>query len=312
MTLRDISVEKKRRIRELHRLNPWSNLKILVFLGIWAGCGLVAVSVPVLPVRLACYFVIGATLQGLAILMHEGVHRIMFRDRTLNRGVAFLCGLPVLLSVTAYRLGHLPHHRYERGAGDPDEVENLSRDPRVVAGLLLLVLLAGELFGVWRVGPSNAMRGRPEERRDIIVEYVLIVMTFAVAFALVPPGILLHVWFIPALVALQLTNVRTFAEHALTGHGGRFAVTRTVSSNRFVSFFMCNLNYHLVHHLYPGVPWYNLPRLHRLLAPELAQAGAAEYRSYTRLLLDFCSFVRRAWGPGGVRLALTLPARLAP
>src|SRR5439155_22190956 len=29
MTLRDISVEKKRRIRELHRLNPWWNLKVL-------------------------------------------------------------------------------------------------------------------------------------------------------------------------------------------------------------------------------------------------------------------------------------------
>ncbi len=298
---------RKARIRELHRLTPWWNLKVLAFMGIWVGAGWLAVHCG-LPVRLACYVLIGATLQGLVILMHDGVHRIMFRHRLLNRWVAFLCGLPALLSVTAYRVGHLPHHRYERTARDPDELENLTRNPRILAGLLCLTLLAGELYGLYRVGPINAWRGRPDERRAILLEYGIIIAAFVAVVALVPWGVLLQVWVLPALVARQLTNVRTVAEHALTGHGSRFAATRTVVSNRFVSFFMCNLNYHVVHHLYPAVPWYNLPALHALLADEQVKAGAQVYPSYTRFLLDLGRFVWRAWGRGGQHVPLSLGA----
>lgn len=309
--LRDISAYKKPLIRELHRLKPWWNLQILAFAAIWAGAGWTALHVTSLPVRLVCYFLIGAVIQGLVILMHEGVHRIMFRHRSLNRWVAFVCGLPALLSVTSYRVGHLPHHRYERGPRDPDEIENLSHDPRVVAVLHLLTLGFGDFFGMYRVGPLNAWRGTRRERRDILVEYGLIGATFAAAFALVPLDVMLHLWVLPALFARQLTNVRTVAEHALTGHDNRFTATRTITSSGFVSFFMCNLNYHIVHHLYPGVPWYSLRKLHRLLLPEQTAAGAQIYRSYTRFLLDLARFVGRAFGPHGRRLALTLSDQAA-
>lgn len=108
--LRDIPGEKKALIREFHSLEPWRNGRVLVFVAIWAAAAWAAVEVPVLPVRLVCYFVIGATIQGLVILMHEAVHRILFRNRFLNPWVAFACGLPAFLSVTAYRIGHLPGH----------------------------------------------------------------------------------------------------------------------------------------------------------------------------------------------------------
>ena len=310
-TIRDIAPEKKVRIRALHAQRPWWNLKGLAFVAIWAGAGWTALHVPLLPVRLVCWFLIGATIQGLVILMHEGVHRIMFRNRYLNRWVAFVCGVPAALSVTAYRVGHLPHHRHERGSRDPDELENVTRNPRRLALLICLMFLGGEVFGFYRVGPTAALRAAGAERRAILVEYGIIVAAFVAAFSLLPLATLLQVWILPALFARQLTNVRTIAEHVLTGHGGPFAVTRTVISNRFVSFFMCNLNYHLVHHLYPAVPWYHLPALHRWLADDLRQAGAHVYPSYTAFLLDLAAFVREAWRPGGNRLALTLPVQRA-
>jgi fatty acid desaturase len=51
-------------------------------------------------------------------------------------------------------------------------------------------------------------------------------------------------------------------------------------------FMLCNANYHLEHHLFPSVPWYNLPKLHLLLQPEYQRAGASIYRSYTEFYLD--------------------------
>ena len=50
----------------------------------------------------------------------------------------------------------------------------------------------------------------------------------------------------------------TLLEH----HADPVLGTRSILTNRVTAFFMCNENYHLEHHLYPGVPWYNLPRLH--------------------------------------------------
>lgn len=304
---RDLPAPARAAIRRLHRLEPWWNLQIVAFALIWAGCAYLALRFPLLPLRLACYFVIGATIQGLVILMHEAVHGILFRDRTLNRWIGFLCGAPALLSVTAYRIGHLPHHRYERGARDPDELENLSRDPRVLAVLFCLTFIAGELFGFHRVGPANAFRSKGAERHAVLVEYGLIAAGFGAAFTLLPFPVLLQGWLLPALVARQLTNVRTLAEHVLTQPGHRYTATRTVLSNRFVSFFMCNLNYHIEHHLFPAVPWYHLPRLHALLAHELEGAGAQVYRSYTRFLWDLSQFVTRALGPSGRDLPLRLP-----
>jgi fatty acid desaturase len=49
---------------------------------------------------------------------------------------------------------------------------------------------------------------------------------------------------------------------------------------------MCNLNYHLEHHLFPAVPWYNLPHVHRLLQEDYRAAGSFIYRSYLRFCWD--------------------------
>ncbi len=266
-------------------------------------------SIPILPVRLTCYFLAGASIQGLVILMHEGVHGIMFRNRLANRWIGFLCGLPAGLSITAYRVGHLPHHRNERNARDPDELENFSRNPRALSLLFCLTFLFGELFGFYRVGPLSASRGNAVERRAILIEYALIAIVFATVFVVIPFRTMLHIWIFPALFARQLTNVRTLAEHVLTGHDNRLLATRTVVSNRFVSFFMCNLNYHLEHHLFPAVPWYNLPKLRRLLRFELESAGAYTYRAYWLFLKDLARFAVRAWGPNGRDLPLHLPVR---
>ena len=49
---------------------------------------------------------------------------------------------------------------------------------------------------------------------------------------------------------------------------------------------MCNTNYHLEHHLCPGIPLYNLPRVHSLLQPEFRRAGSFIYKSYLKFMWD--------------------------
>jgi fatty acid desaturase len=68
-----------------------------------------------------------------------------------------------------------------------------------------------------------------------------------------------------------------------------------------VSFMMNNLNYHLDHHLFPGVPWYHLPKLHAILREEYLAAGSSIYPSYTAFLIDFLKVTWAGYVPN-VRL----------
>lgn len=297
------------KVRELHRLEPRRNVRRLsAFALVWASAGYVALHAEPLVLRCAAYFVIGATMQGLGTLMHDAAHGLLFRRRFWNDAAGILCGLPALLSLSAYRIAHLPHHRFERGAMDPDELENLTREPRALAGLFVLVFLAGDLIGYARVGPFAARSARARDRRRIAAEYALIAGVFGALFWTLPIGALAGVWIFPALVARQLSNVRTLAEHVLTGHEDRWTLTRTVLSNRFVAFFMCNANYHIEHHLFPAAPWYHLPEIHRLIREELKRRGAQVYPSYTRFLIDLARWMARAWNPRLEPPALRLAA----
>jgi fatty acid desaturase len=150
-----------------------------------------------------------------------------------------------------------------------------------------IFLFVGAYLYLAHLVKTSLMLGEPKRRRSILVEYTLILLAFAALFWLLPFEVMLHVWLIPLLISAQLTNVRGLAEHGMTTSHNVFTETRTVTSNRFVSFMMNNLNYHLDHHLFPGVPWYNLPRLHSLLAEQYRAAGSSVYPSYTSFLIDF-------------------------
>src|SRR6185295_19540860 len=58
---------------------------------------------------------------GLAILMHDAAHGLLFANRRLNEWVgAWLCAAPVFTSLALYRPYHLAHHRHTQQPEDPD------------------------------------------------------------------------------------------------------------------------------------------------------------------------------------------------
>src|SRR5262245_10835499 len=77
-------------------------------------------SVPVFVLAILC---IGAGQHQLSGLAHEGVHHILFANRTFNELVSdWFCLFPLYSSTHHYRLQHLAHHQF---VNDPD------RDPDV-------------------------------------------------------------------------------------------------------------------------------------------------------------------------------------
>jgi fatty acid desaturase len=287
---RALDPDRRARIRELHRLRPEWNLVLLLYPALWLAAAAVALLTPSWPIWLACQVAIGVSVHALATLMHEGIHGTLFRRRRLDRWAGFVLGVPALFSFTAYKVAHLAHHHHTRTPRDPDDFFNVSSN-RLVRSLVFYAWLAAGMFAYLLHVPLGALGlASRRERRAILTEYALMAGGIATAFLagarLGRPDLLLHVWLASLPLAVVFGNVRSWAEHALTRPGHPLTHTRTVTSNRLVSFLMCNLNYHLEHHLFPGVPWYNLPRLHALLADEYRRAGAFVHRSYLGFLWE--------------------------
>ena len=131
-------------------------------------------------------------------------------------------------------------------------------------------------------------QGTSSARRWIVFEVCLLALLIAGAILLLPWLWLLHGWLIPMLVINTLVNIRGMSQHTFLEHQSDTVLgTRSILTNRVTAFFMCNENYHLEHHLYPTIPWYNLPRLHNALRDDLVARGAPFIRSYFAFVREF-------------------------
>lgn len=288
-------------IRALHTLDRRYNWIAVYFALNWVVAAWLVLTFEHVSVRIVGTIWIGIVIHGLANLMHDACHGNLFRRPRLDRFVGFLCGAPALFSVTAYQVTHNLHHRHNRTMLDPDEFMNISNRRGLLSVLFYLWLFVGMLLYLVHVPVTALIRGTPRERRRIAAEYALLTAMYAVVIGAALRfeffDALVAVWLLPLLVAAFFGNVRGWAEHMLTKKGHPLTESRTVLSSRLFSLYNVNLNYHAEHHLYPGVPWYNLPELHRLLRPEYRRAGTSIYRSYARFLFDAVRFGVHGFAP---------------
>lgn len=226
-----------------------------------------------------------AALNAFYLLSHEGHHHLLFRNTIVNHAANIALCVPLLHSPSAYRVLHELHHRFLGGPGDPDEYRNYTASPRVRWALQWVRLTIGTLVYMPLIPVVAWRRASREERRRIGLEYAGMTIVWGLVFAAFPLHNLLQVWLVPGVLVGYISAVRALAQHALTDSHDPLLASRTVRSNRFVSFLLLNENYHLEHHLFPEVPSYHLPRLHALLQARLPRA--VEARSYSRFLASF-------------------------
>jgi fatty acid desaturase len=285
-----LDADTKAAIRECHKIKPLWNLIPFLFALLWVGFGFLVISEIYWGLRLVGYVAIGVLVHAFFNFMHEGMHGNFFRNRRWDRWCGFLVGLPSLYPVSEYKANHLLHHKHTRTRQDPDEMLNFTRSKTLQSVIFYSMFLVGTYFYLIHIPYIVYTRGTPRERFTAARERVLILLLLcgllvsAWTFGFL--AVVLHCWFIPLLIAVGFANLRLCGEHQMTAADHPLRQARTVTSNAFCSFFNLHLNYHLEHHLFPGVPWYNLPKLHRVLLPEYRRHGASVYRSYLWFLWD--------------------------
>jgi len=215
-------------------------------------------------------------------LMHDGTHYRILRHRALNDFISdIFCAFPVGLSTELYRRQHLLHHQYVNTDKDPYWVQmNAHEDWQWPKDhIAALRLFASDLIGLcshktflvlfqWSPAQPKSERMEPISRAERIRFLVFIT---SVATALLVTHMWSYfflLWVVPLFTIFgALIRARSVAEHLVLPSTHELNSTRHVKATLFERFLIApvNLNYHLAHHLFPSVPFYNLPRLHRLL-----------------------------------------------
>jgi fatty acid desaturase len=99
-------------------------------------------------------------------------------------------------------------------------------------------------------------------------------------------------WIVPLMTWLKVAlRLRTIGEHYGIEYDHMLRQTRTTYPSLIERLLIApkNIGYHLDHHLYPSVPFYNLPELHRELQQhEAFRTQAHLTRTYAKVI-DECS-----------------------
>lgn len=267
------------------------SIAVLVVLVALAG---VASTVPQYVIL---YFSIGCAQHKLFFPAHDCMHYSLFPTRVENRICGILLAALMGSSFDAMREQHLDHHR---DFGKPIDPGASDYFVRFSSRLELLAFLCGPLVGsiLLRRLPSYLVRSADTKsisapgRKPGLYALARAAKTYGVIAAvqlalcaLLTRGFALHeMWRYPCLYALPmvtlflfLIRLRMFLEHGALDYAvsdyfeQKRPSTRTIYASRLEQLVLCgsNFNFHHEHHRYPGVPGWQLPSLHRELAPTL-------------------------------------------
>jgi fatty acid desaturase len=269
-------------LKALHRLDRHP-LRLPVFIGLYISAAIATVQLTThlaapwsYLVCLPLYMLAAASLHGISLFTHEGVHGVLSLNPHWNRALSILCALPVGQNFSAYKVLHLNHHAHLGLPGDPDHYKNYTRSRWLVALMNWGRLLIGYPAYITMIPILGFQQGNRRDRLWIGFEVVLLIgLAAGVLLSPIPRSVLVQGWLIPMLSINTMVNIRGMSQHTLlAAESDLIQGTRTILTNPVTRFFMCNENYHLEHHLYPAVPWYHLPLLHDALKDELMGQGA--------------------------------------
>ncbi len=246
-------------------------------------------------IRIPAALVLGFTVFNFTVLLHEVVHRAVFTgDRPrLYRILGLLYAIPSGISATQFSRWHLDHHR-ELGSstGDP---KRAYLSPRRNARWFKLLYATPALFPIYFRAARKATTFYPGTIQETIRKerFLSIAVHLTVAALIAFLGgwqRLTWLYVIPVLLVFPPAfTLNRLGQHYDVKPDEPAKWSTRMTPSRLWGVIYLFSNYHMEHHYFPGVPFYNLPALSRSLERFFQEEGI-EPRTYRGLLWDW--FVR--------------------
>ncbi|HTN87883.1 MAG TPA: fatty acid desaturase [Sorangium sp.] len=202
-------------------------------------------------------------------VLHDGVHGVVHEHRRVNRALATIAGFLLTFSFPFFRGVHMRHHR---SANDPE------LDPDAVTsrlgGLVAPVLGGFAVYGSyhWFFYRHRLWRSRTELVEVLMCNafYLGILVVSIVQGWVVDLAVL---WILPLVAALFfLVYTFDYLPHRPHDSAARYYNARAFGG-RILAASCLGQNYHLIHHLWPNIPWFRYRRVYLATAEDLRRRG---------------------------------------
>ena len=228
-------------------------------------------------------------------LQHEVLHGHPTRWRWLNEGLVFPA-LTLLIPYFRFRDSHLEHHQDSILTDPYDDPESNYQDPAVwqalprwwqsvlrvnntLAGRIVLGPLVAQIafmrgdYRAWKQGKAGILSAWLWH-----IPAVTLVIWWMAALSPMP----IWAWLLATYISLSILKIRTYLEHQ--AHERARWRTVVIEDRGPLALIFLNNNFHVVHHMHPRVPWYQLPKLFRENRERyLSRNDGYYFRSYAQI-----------------------------
>jgi fatty acid desaturase len=314
-------------LQRLHRRQAWKHLLYAARqFGIVGVCSVLLWRIePQTPLQWLAVAAL-VTLQGftffnMTVLLHDAVHNSIFQKRRpgWNRALGLAYAITSGISASQFTRWHLDHHD-NLGSSEDDPKRHWLSPKRNARWYKLLYCTFVLIPLYFRAAASEsasypaALRRRIMSERLTTMAVQLSVMAALFHFGGVGPA--LRVQILPYFVVFPIAfTLNRLGQHYNIDPTNPLKWSTLMKADRFWDFLFVYSNYHLEHHYFPSVPFYNLRKLHVHLQPLYAELGLVPH-TYREILWDW--FVRNraphtnwalADGPQEQPPAVSLPPR---
>ena len=280
--------------------------------------------------------IVGSRLHGFAALAHDAIHYSLFKNKKLNNILGNILFWLIFYSFEGKRNLHFTHHAFvNHHSNDPKYLISSKVDQAIdnspIRLILFFLFLMTGLLGIYMFlkgiantyGLTSANKkvkkskdNLPEKNKYYKLLFYLVIFSFISYFSI---WFEFFIYYIFPLFSFFMTStwVRVLSEHSHIPNSKNrdndnfFGHTRTVTANWLEGFLFAphNAHYHVEHHLFPTVPFYNLSKLHKkLMENKYFSENVCVNKSYFEVMKEQIlyprNFVSKAHNIKGLNITL--------
>jgi beta-carotene hydroxylase len=228
-----------------------------------------------------CFSVNTLALHCSGTVIHDACHQSAHRNRIVNAILGHGSALILVFAFPVFTRVHLQHHgNVNHPNDDPDHYVSTGGPLWLIA----VRFLYHEVFFFQR------RLWRNYELLEWFISRLIVISIVYISVQYHFLGYILNFWFIPAfIVGITLGFFFDYLPHRPFVERSRWKNAR-VYPGKVLNILILGQNYHLIHHLWPSIPWYNYQPAYYLMKPLLDEKGSPQTSGLLQKK-DFFEFV---------------------
>jgi beta-carotene hydroxylase len=221
-------------------------------------------------------------LHMVGTVIHDACHGAAHHDRVINAALGHGSAFMLFFSFPVFTRVHQQHHAH---VNDPEN------DPDHIVSTFGPLWFINARFMYHEIFFFQRKLWRKNELWEWVAARIVAVVILALGWQFGFIHYIFNYWFTPlAIVGLVLGLFFDYLPHRPFKERDRWLNSRVYPS-RLLNLLIGGQNYHLVHHLWPSVPWYKYEAAYYEMKPLLDAKGSPQSLGILDSPQDFWGFV---------------------